>query len=363
MEALMNKNLMNKKSLFLLSLLLIGLMQPIVANRTPKKIFSSIKKSCKRILGSLESPITLESPNTSTLVGITIITLIFADIFADIAYNFYQKVQNNTSSSWLPKPGPCQERIDQYTENNEQYASLADTFDTQGIDTCDQASMFDVINFHKTSLPENVKNKINPHGILLYGPPGTGKSFVAKEIARAADCTFQLVAPSDVPRPENIASIFKETRSFDKCTALFLDELDAIGKPSSKQLNELLIQTTEDGNEKILLMGATNYKDTIAPSLKRSGRFDHLVKTNLPNEQVRTKILTEMNERSGLNLDDKTIKLTAASCKDCSYADLENVITQSQLQALSRNPSTIEIKSEDLLGAAQNVAYKVSISK
>jgi ATP-dependent Zn protease len=75
---------------------------------------------------------------------------------------------------------------------------------------------------------------------------------------------------------------------------IFIDEIDAIGKkrdsgPFANEerdntLNQLLVRMDGfDTKNKVIVMAATNIKDTLDPALLRPGRFDRAVEIGLPN--------------------------------------------------------------------------------
>ncbi len=75
---------------------------------------------------------------------------------------------------------------------------------------------------------------------------------------------------------------------------IFIDEIDAIGKKRNSgpfaneekenTLNQLLVNMDGfDTKHKIIVMAATNIKDSLDPALLRPGRFDRSVEIGLPN--------------------------------------------------------------------------------
>mmetsp|Transcript_90166 Transcript_90166/g.195093 ORF Transcript_90166/g.195093 Transcript_90166/m.195093 type:complete len:95 (-) Transcript_90166:302-586(-) len=92
--------------------------------------------------------------------------------------------------------------------------------------------------------------------------------------------------------------MFDEARELAPCI-IFIDELDAIGcrrtsedKERASTLNQLL--TEMDGfvkSDDIIILAATNCVEDLDPALKRAGRFDALIKVDLPTLQNRLDIL------------------------------------------------------------------------
>ncbi len=146
-----------------------------------------------------------------------------------------------------------------------------------------------------------------PKGILLYGPPGTGKTMLAKAVAKQAEANFisikgpELLSKWVGESERGIREVFRKARQAAPCV-IFFDELDSItpvrGSTSGdsgvteRMISQLL--TELDGLEEltgVTVIGATNRPDIIDPALLRPGRFDKLVKVDLPDKEGRIEIL------------------------------------------------------------------------
>ena len=152
-------------------------------------------------------------------------------------------------------------------------------------------------------------------------------------------------------------NLFKRARAVEGPCLIFIDEIDAIGKRRSgsgseggssdeaeQTLNALL--TSLDGldssnDEMICVLGATNRIDTLDPALTRTGRFDRIIKVNLPNEDGRLEILrahaeklpgfTEEDGFGGVNL-----QAVVAETEGFSGSDLEMIINEAAIRAARR---------------------------
>lgn len=143
-----------------------------------------------------------------------------------------------------------------------------------------------------------------PKGVLLYGPPGTGKTMLAKAMAAEADMTFitaeggQFLKKYVGEGPEAVHDLFRTARRYAPAI-LFIDEIDAIGKPrtgdrtqniGSEVLNALLTEMDGFRNAEaasVFVLAATNFDVTgngpacLDAALVR--RFDRRIKVELPN--------------------------------------------------------------------------------
>ena len=195
-----------------------------------------------------------------------------------------------------------------------------------------------------------------PKGILLEGPPGTGKTLLAKAIASECDANFISSTASEFIElyvgmgASRIRSLFKEARDYKPCI-IFIDEIDAIGKQRSaninfgndereQTLNQLLAEM--DGfndNDGILIIAATNRKDILDKALLRAGRFDRIIKVPLPDRNSRKKILElYLNKKK---IEDINIDNLSDITGGYSGADLKNIVNEAAIIAARKGLSVI----------------------
>jgi transitional endoplasmic reticulum ATPase len=133
------------------------------------------------------------------------------------------------------------------------------------------------------------------NGILLHGKPGNGKSAFARAVAgelgvpmvttSVGHTTSKWVGEST----QNVMQLIAEAKAQAPCV-LFIDEIDAllpmrsdaaIHHEDRKQVSTLLTELVALRGHQVLLMGATNYFDTMDTAALREGRFD--LKLEIPN--------------------------------------------------------------------------------
>jgi ATP-dependent metalloprotease len=185
-----------------------------------------------------------------------------------------------------------------------------------------------------------------PRGLLLTGPPGTGKTLLAKAIAGEADVPFFYASGSQFEEvyvglgAKRIRELFEAAKK--KAPAIvFIDEIDAVGGTRKLKdqsalkmtLNELLVQMDGfDENNGIIVIGATNFVESLDAALLRPGRFDKLVTVPLPDVGGRKEIL-EMYAKKTKLANDVDLGVLARGTTGCSGADLNNLINQAALKA------------------------------
>jgi cell division protease FtsH len=201
-----------------------------------------------------------------------------------------------------------------------------------------------------------------PRGILLEGPPGTGKTLLARAIASEVNASFISVVGSQFVEmfvgvgAMRIRELFETARENRPCV-LFIDEIDAIGKQRNsggggpnfsgndereQTLNQLLAEM--DGfqdNEGLLVMAATNLKDTLDRALLRPGRFDRILSVPLPDTPSREKILRKYLDSKPVQKEQISVPELAELTAGFSGADLKNVVNEALIHSVRRKNSEL----------------------
>jgi len=214
-----------------------------------------------------------------------------------------------------------------------------------------------------------------PRGLLLTGPPGTGKTLLAKAIAGEAGVPFFFSSGSQFEEvyvglgAKRVRELFEAAKK--KAPAIvFIDEIDAIGGTRKLKdqsalkmtLNELLVQLDGfDENNGIIVIGATNFMESLDDALLRPGRFDKHVTVPLPDVGGRKEILEMYAKKTKL---DKSVDLNvlARGTTGMSGAELYNLMNQAALKASvdGLNAITMSVleyaKDKILMGAERKAA-------
>ena len=202
-------------------------------------------------------------------------------------------------------------------------------------------------------------------GILLCGPPGTGKTMLAKAAAQYTNSTFLSAGGSEFVEmyvgvgAKRVRQLFTQARKTAKeknrnSAVIFIDEIEVLGgirgqnhshQEHDQTLNELLVQMdgVTDENIKILVIGATNRADMLDPALLRPGRFDRIVRVDLPDRKGRAHILQIHTKNKPLDAG-VSINSLAKDTFGFSGAQLESMANEAAILALREGANKITIE-------------------
>jgi cell division protease FtsH len=214
-----------------------------------------------------------------------------------------------------------------------------------------------------------------PRGVLLIGSPGNGKTMMAKAVAGEADVPFLYVSGSEFVEmfvgvgASRVRDLFKAAKKKAPCV-IFIDEIDAVGRKRGQgmgggndereqTLNQFLVEMDGfEGNESVIVLGATNRPDVLDQALLRPGRFDRQVTVTSPDKKEREKILAvhAKNKKMAKDID---LSIIAKRTPGFSGADLMNILNEGAILAV-RNKQT-EITNDDLREAIEKVMLGPSL--
>lgn len=122
-------------------------------------------------------------------------------------------------------------------------------------------------------------------------------------------------------------------------TVLFFDELDAFtpnrqtaGHHYSAEVNEFLVRLSNCSEQKILVIGATNFAERLDEAVLRAGRMDLRYYVGLPDFEARAELFRQhLNGRPCARLDFNHLANCSAGY---TPADIALIVTQSARLAL-----------------------------
>uniref|UniRef100_A0A1I7VEU1 Peroxisomal ATPase PEX1 n=1 Tax=Loa loa TaxID=7209 RepID=A0A1I7VEU1_LOALO len=206
------------------------------------------------------------------------------------------------------------------------------------------------------------------HGVLLHGPSGCGKTLICRTLA--AQWKFSIISiqgPELLSKfigesEENVRKIFECARVRSPCL-IFFDEFDSLGPKrgendtgvTDRVVNQLLTELDGvEGLDGVYVIAATNRIDLIDSSLLRPGRFDYIVKCELPKKEERKSILEVLCR--GINSGNADFEVIARKTDGWTGADLKGLVTNAQLIAHKRINGVLGDKDLDF----ENAKYALS---
>ena len=211
-----------------------------------------------------------------------------------------------------------------------------------------------------------------PKGVLLHGPPGCGKTLLVRAVANESEANFISVDSHSLQQEgivgketKRLREIFKKARQASP-SIIFFDEIDSFttvrgkgnsahGASNQSLLNQLL--TEIDGLEElndVVIIAATNRPDMMDPALLRPGRFDRVVRVDVPDAKSRLQIFKIHTE--GMHLaGDVRLRVLVEKTDGYVGSDIGSVCREAGMLALRESFSAKEVTMQHFEGALVKV--------
>lgn len=234
----------------------------------------------------------------------------------------------------------------------------------------------DVINPLRN--PEKFKKfKVSiPNGIILYGPPGCGKTFIVRKLAEELGYNFFEVKHSDLSTPYihgsvgNIGKTFAIAKQnapavvfFDEISGLVPDRryLNESSSHKEEEIDEFLMQLNDAADNRILVVGATNFIDRIDPAVLRPGRFDKKIFVPKPDFEARKSLfkmgLTNRPHDKNMSLERLAELTTEFTCADIIEDVVESAArVAANLDRTSIDQGLMENEINRIINSRKNIA-------
>jgi len=175
-------------------------------------------------------------------------------------------------------------------------------------------------------------------GAILSGPPGTGKTLVVKDVIAKTSMTT-IVITSAIRATQLVSEAYRIARKLAP-TLVILEDIDAAGGISRQLcdhpiLGEVLQALNGiESNEGVITLATTNYAENLDEALRdRPGRFDVVIKIDLPDSKTRhillERLLSRYEVQGKIDLDKLVVQtkgLTGAWIDELIKTALQNAI-------------------------------------
>lgn len=257
----------------------------------------------------------------------------------NIATDFFNKINDVFSiQDLLKSPMKANQVIDNFIEVFYDGVSQNSWEDVIGIENAiDELKKILKIIHSENSFSKARRYGVSPpRNVLLVGPPGTGKTLLARAAASAINAPLLVVSASEIVKGkyagvgvERVKNLFKHARFYAKkskknTAMIFIDELDSCGRSRGSDessvstdrdntLNQLLVEldgfkARDESQPLIIVLAATNRKDILDSALLRKGRFDNIVKLDIPNLKGRENLFNHYIQKQRDIVSSKEIK-------------------------------------------------------
>lgn len=151
-----------------------------------------------------------------------------------------------------------------------------------------------VIDFVENPGPYQALGVEFPSSFVLYGSPGCGKTYAVEKLAEYLDWPVFTIDSGSIgsmyihETSRKIAEVFHAAIEQSPAVIIidemeaFLSERDAGGHHRIEEVAEFLRKIPEAQKHRVLIIGMTNRLDLIDPAILRRGRFDHVIKVEMP---------------------------------------------------------------------------------
>ncbi len=202
-----------------------------------------------------------------------------------------------------------------------------------------------------------------PRGLLLHGKAGVGKTLMADCLVRDCGRRVYPIRRSDASGDfcAHIRKVFAQAAEQHAPSIVLMDDLDKFSddKNSDSNANEFVtVQSCIDAckGQNVFVLATANNVTTLPRSLRRPGRFDHIIEVGTPvGKDAEDIIAFYLSDKQ--HLDDIDAGSLARMLEGYSCATLETVINEAAVRAAFYRRDSIA--NEDLIEVCLNQLFDV----
>jgi hypothetical protein len=208
-------------------------------------------------------------------------------------------------------------------------------------------------------------------GLLLFGPSGTGKSLLAQAITSYIGGTFYKFSAADLPNSTNamarrVDALFDVALGGSLPAVIFIDECDTVLSARAAVRVGHFAGRFERFTDNLLVIGATNEPDQIAPKIL-TGRFERKIFVDNPSSNARRAMIQRQlaEEISEHALSPADLDFIVEQTAGRSAVNMERLISSAAIKAacapVTRDEFVAAIEEEpsdfDRAVAAKNAKF------
>jgi cell division protease FtsH len=187
-----------------------------------------------------------------------------------------------------------------------------------------------------------LKSKVNPKvtlpkGYILTGGLGTGKTLLATAMAGECKMPFISVDANELLTPDGANKVKKVFEIADKYSPsiIFFDEAELLlqNRAKTSGIQHLVTNaflTAMDGistnDNQVFVLAATNFANDLDPAVSRAGRFEEVIKCDLPNVDEISTALPQLFTKYDLTIMANKIPFIADQLVEESFATINKLL-------------------------------------
>jgi AAA+ superfamily predicted ATPase len=180
-----------------------------------------------------------------------------------------------------------------------------------------------------------------PGSVIMYGPPGSGKTYAAEALVDFLGWPSYYINSATIgskyihETSKKIADIFHKAMD-NAPSIIIIDEMESFLSSRSnvgdniyhtEEVGEFLRLLQKAKEKRVLILAMTNMVDNIDEAVKRRGRFDHVIKVDMPSVDEIEALLVRLFKNMPIEKDIQTKEL-AKNLHGQSMADVSFLVKE-----------------------------------
>lgn len=194
-----------------------------------------------------------------------------------------------------------------------------------------------------------------PGSVIMYGPPGSGKTYAAEMLVEFLGWPSYYINSATIgskyihETSKKIADIFHKAME-NSPSVIVIDEMESFLSTRSdtgdniyhtEEVGEFLRLLQKAKEKRVLILAMTNMVDNIDDAVKRRGRFDHVIKVDMPSTAEIDALLQKLFRNMPIEKHIQTKKL-AETLEGQSMADVSFFVREAGRRTVRARKQVID---------------------